>query len=231
MVVQAALSNDTWTATRLWATNNPASHWMTPVAHDGFLYGQFGIQSFDSPSAQLHCIDMRTGGVRWSVAGFGRGSTIMVDNHLVTLTEGGDLVLSVPTPVAYTARGRFRAIPFYSSSTNRCWNVPAIADGRVYVRSTSYVACFDLSVPDLKLQTPTLNAGGTLVFAVRTTDGLPVNSNRLAAIEVRAATNLAQPLASWARLTNGWTLSNDVIRIENRGAIGHEQYFIVNEPQ
>jgi hypothetical protein len=174
---------------------------------------------------------MRTGGVRWSVAGFGRGSTIMIDNHLVTLTEGGDLVLSVPTPAAYTALGRFRAIPFFNRDTNRCWNVPATADGRIYVRSTSYVACFDLSVPDLKLQTPTLDAGGTLGFAVRTTNGLPVNSNRLAAIEVRAATNLAQPLASWARLTNSWTLSNDVIRINTRGVIGPEQYFMVNEPQ
>ena len=30
MVVRASLTNGTWSTTRLWSTNNPASHWMTP---------------------------------------------------------------------------------------------------------------------------------------------------------------------------------------------------------
>ena len=60
---------------------------MTPVCYQGFLYGQFGIQSFDSPSAQLKCIEMRTGTVKWSVTGFGRGATILVDDHILSVTE------------------------------------------------------------------------------------------------------------------------------------------------
>src|SRR5439155_21036287 len=52
MVVQARATNQIWTATRLWSTNNPAAHWMTPIAYQGFLYGQFGIQTFDSVNAQ-----------------------------------------------------------------------------------------------------------------------------------------------------------------------------------
>ena len=62
-VVQVTFTNNFWTTRRLWATNNPSSHWMTPVAHDGYLYGQFGIQSSDSPKAQLKCVDMRTSNV------------------------------------------------------------------------------------------------------------------------------------------------------------------------
>src|SRR5882672_30249 len=47
LVAQVTLTNNAWTATRLWYTNNPASHWMTPVAHQGYLYGLFGIQFYD----------------------------------------------------------------------------------------------------------------------------------------------------------------------------------------
>jgi len=73
VAIQATLTNNLWTTRKLWSTNNPASHWMTPVCYQGFLYGQFGIQSFDSPSAQLKCIEMSTGVEKWSTGGFGRG--------------------------------------------------------------------------------------------------------------------------------------------------------------
>src|SRR5260370_11136668 len=56
-VVQTALTNNTWTTTQLWSTNYPATHWMTPLARQGYLFGHFGIQQFDSPNAQLMCID------------------------------------------------------------------------------------------------------------------------------------------------------------------------------
>jgi outer membrane protein assembly factor BamB len=82
LVAQVALINNAWTATRLWYTNNPASHWMTPVAYQGYLYGLFGIQFFDAtPATQLKCIDMRTGQVKWSVDNFGHGGIMLVDNQ------------------------------------------------------------------------------------------------------------------------------------------------------
>src|SRR5205814_2723026 len=126
MVVQARATNQIWTATRLWSTNNPAAHWMTPVAYQGFLYGQFGIQTFDSVNAQLKCVDMRTGVVKWSTNGFGRGATILVDDHILTITEKGPLVLSNPNTNAYTEVGRILAIPNYADFTNKCWNAPAV---------------------------------------------------------------------------------------------------------
>jgi outer membrane protein assembly factor BamB len=59
VVMQASLTNNTWTTRQLWWTNNPSAHWMTPVCSQGFLYGQFGVLQFDSPTAQLKCIDLR----------------------------------------------------------------------------------------------------------------------------------------------------------------------------
>src|SRR5205814_336152 len=169
MVVQARATNQIWTTTRLWFTNNPAAHWMTPVAYQGFLYGQFGIQTFDSPNAQLKCIDMRTGTVKWSVDGYGRCGTLLVDNNLLVLTERGELVLVIPNPNSYTEVGRFLAIPGYFGDTNKCWNSPAVADGRVYVRSTSFGACFDFSIPNLKFDTPRRLTANRVQLTVRTT--------------------------------------------------------------
>jgi len=232
VVVQATVTNNTWTATQLWYKNDPSAHWMTPVASQGFLYGQFGIQfQFDSPNAQLKCVDMRTGAVKWSTNGFGRGATLLVDNHLLVITEKGELVLAQTNTDAYIEVGRFRAIPNYFGDTNKCWNGPAVADGRVYVRSTSFGACFDLSVPNLKLDAPQPSLTNKFQLTVRTVDGTPIDSNRLPGMELRATTNpaLAPPL--WTALTNALILTNGVIRVTNLdGVAAPKRFFLISEP-
>ena len=199
------------------------------------MYGLFGAFQFDSPAAQLKCVDMATGAERWSVSNFGRGGIALVDNHLVVLAETGELVLVKPMTNAYTELGRFLAIPGYNQNNNKCWNSPAVADGRLYVRSTSFGAAFDLSLPplpDLKLDSPLTLAGGQLQLTVRTADGSPVDANRLATLEVRAHTNLSLPPSSWAILTNRLVLTNGTARLEGVD-IGtqSQRYFIVSEPQ
>lgn len=232
VVTEVHFTNNAWTTTRLWYTNNPASHWMTPVAFQGYLYGQFGIQFYDfSTATQLKCIDMRTGEVKWSVDNFGHGGTLLVDHNLVVITETGDLVLVKPDPTAYTELGRFQAIPNYFGDTNKCWNSPAVADGRVYVRSTSFLACYDLSVPGLKLDPPNLVSPNKFALTARTANGSPIDSNRFAGIEFRASTNPTLPLAQWTKLTNGLLLTNGSVRATNVDGTGFtKRYFIASEP-
>jgi len=232
VLIQAGLKNGTWTTTQLWWTNNPASHWMTPVCHQGVLYGQFGIQTYDSVRAQLKCIDMRSGAVKWSANGFGRGATILVDEHLLSITENGQLVLVQPNTNAYTEVARFLAIPYYDDFTNKCWNTPAVGDGRVYVRSTAWGACFDFSMPDLKLDPPQPLATGELRLTVRTVNGAPVDSNRLAGIEVRASAEIVQALTQWTQLTNRLVLTDGVVRIDSvNSGTQPRKFFIVSEPK
>jgi len=232
VVMRASLTNGTWTTKQLWWTNNPASHWMTPVCHQGFLYGQFGIQTYDSVRAQLKCIDMQSGAEKWSTNGFGRGATILVDEHLLTITENGQLVLIQPNTNAYTEVARFLAIPNYDDFTNKCWNTPAVCDGRVYVRSTACGACFDFSVPDLKLDPPQPLAAGELRLTVRTANGAPVDSNRLAGMEVRATTDIVQALTQWTQLTNRLVLTGGVVRIDSvNSGTQPRKFFIVSEPK
>lgn len=234
VVMRATFTNSAWTTTQLWTTNNPASHWMTPVARQGFLYGQFGIQQFDSANAQFKCIDMGTGAVKWSTNGFGRCGTILVDDYLITLTEIGELVLVKPDTNAYTEVARFLAIPGYSGDNNKCWNFPAVSAGQVYVRSTAYGARFDFSVPPpgpaLKLDAPERALTNRFHLTVRTADGTPLDSNRLATMELLATTNLSLPVTQWNNLTSQLIFTNGVARVTNVDGTLLRQFFIISEP-
>jgi outer membrane protein assembly factor BamB len=236
VAARVVFANGSWTTSQLWAnvgiSSQLASHWTTPVAYQGFLYGQFGVQSFDfGPNPQLKCVDMRTGAVKWSTNGFGHGATVLMDDHLVTITERGDLVLTKPVTNAYTQLGRFLAIPNYSDPTNKCWNALAVCDGRVFIRSTAFVAAFDLSNPDLRLDPPLSVAANKLQLTVRTVNGAPVNSNRLAALEAHATTNISQGVNQWPKLTNALVLTNGNVRIDNVDGSIRPRFFIVTEPK
>ena len=231
MTVRVDLSDGVWSTTRLWAANNPTSHWMTPVARQGFLYGNFGIQSFETVNAQLKCVDMRTGEVKWSVNGFGRGATVLVNDHLVSLTERGQLVLVQPNTNAYTELARFTAIPNYFGDTNKCWNGPAVCDGRLFVRSTAYVAAFDLSIPPLLMDPPQFVGPGELALSIRTANGTPVTSNRLAGLEVHSSADIARPLIEWAPVRSPAVLTDGVVRVGPVPAGNQPRFFIVSEPR
>jgi len=227
---QVSFNNSNWSVTRLWWSNTTASHWMTPVCHNGFLYGPFGIFTFDGLSAQLTCIDIRLGTIRWRQADFGRGATLLAGNELVCLTERGDLVLARADPTAYSEIARFQAIPNFHTDTNKCWNMPALADGKIYVRSTSMAAAYDLSDPVLKFEPPRFTTPAEVQLTIGAANGSPINSNRLAGIEVLAGTNLADSLLQWTKLTNTLTLTNGRVRVDkiNAGA-QPRRYFITRE--
>jgi outer membrane protein assembly factor BamB len=113
-----------------------ANHWATPVYRDGHLYGHYGQSTLD-----FKCIDLATGDEPWLPPhrGFGYGSVLLVDDTLLVLGDDGELALVEPDPTAYREIARHRAL------TGKCWNVPAISNGRIYVRSTSEVAALDVA--------------------------------------------------------------------------------------
>jgi outer membrane protein assembly factor BamB len=231
-VRRVTVTNSLWTSTQLWFASDPSTAFITPVAREGCVYGTFGAE-YNSPPNQLKCVDLRTGAVKWSQAGFGRCGVLIVDNYLLALTETGQLVLAQVNTNAYVEVGRFTAIPAYNGDNNKCWNVPAIVDGKVYVRSTSYGAAFDFSLPDpkpaLTLDPPWPSSGNQFELTVRAANGTPLDSNRLAGMEVRASTNLALSPSAWPKLTNTLLLTNGVGRVLNVEGGPPRQYFIIRE--
>jgi hypothetical protein len=59
---------------------------MTPIYHDGYLYGCSGRHT---QQAELRCIEFATGKVMWSERGLTRTSLLMVDGHFICLSEDG----------------------------------------------------------------------------------------------------------------------------------------------
>jgi outer membrane protein assembly factor BamB len=225
-----SLSNSTLVPVPLWTNSALKAHWMTPICYQGFLYGQFGAVSFDSPNAQLKCIDLQTGTQMWSTNGFGRGGTILVDRKIVTLTERGDLVLVQPTANAYTELARFTLFPGFDFDTNKCWNVPAVADGRIYARSTAEAICLDTSVPPLKMFPPQFTAGNQLQLWIGTSTGELIDSNRLAGMEVRATSDLGTGLGSWSVVGSPLVLTNGMVRVDNVKSGAFRYYIATEEP-
>jgi outer membrane protein assembly factor BamB len=113
------------------------SLWSTPVQKDGYLYGMLNFKKF--ARGPLKCVDLKTGELKWEQAGFGVGQLMLAGNYLVAVSDAGEVVIVEPSPDRYQERARFKAV------AGKCWSSPGLNEGRLYVRSTTEGACFDLS--------------------------------------------------------------------------------------
>jgi outer membrane protein assembly factor BamB len=127
-------------ATELYRSrgNKPlANHWSTPVVKDGYLYGMFQFKEYgDGP---VKCVDIKDGSVKWEKAGFGPGNVILAGDQVLALSDAGELVLMAAEPGAYKEIARADVLD------GKCWTTPVLANGRIYVRSTTEAACYDVS--------------------------------------------------------------------------------------
>jgi len=114
-----------------------ANHWSTPVLHEGHLYGMFQFKKYGS--GPIKCVDVKTGDIKWEQEGFGPGNVVLVDGHLLALSDTGELFLIKATPAGYTEVAKAKVL------SGKCWSTPVISGGRVYARSTTEAVCVDIS--------------------------------------------------------------------------------------
>ncbi len=127
-------------ATELWrisGIDKVLSHWSTPVAKDGYLYGMFSFKKFGS--GPMKCVEIATGKIAWQKPGFGPGNVILAGDRLLALSDDGRLVVVEATPEGYHEIARAKVL------TGKCWSTPAISEGRIFVRSTKEGACLALT--------------------------------------------------------------------------------------
>jgi len=121
-----------------------AIHWMTPIYHEGYLYGCSGRHT---SNADLRCIEFETGKVMWSESRLTRTSLLMIDNHFICLGEDGSLRLLKVNSQKYdevaavelrdpTTKGPLLEYP--------CWAAPIVAQGLMYVRGEERLVCLEL---------------------------------------------------------------------------------------
>lgn len=120
------------------------AHWMTPIHHDGYLYGSSGRHK---QSAELRCIELASGKVMWRVPRLGRCSLLMVDGHFVCLSEVGPMLLLKVNPKKFDevgfmiAKEQGKEEPLLEDP---CWAAPILWNGLLYVRSEERLVCLEL---------------------------------------------------------------------------------------
>ena len=105
----------------------------SPVVHEGYVYvmGERG---------RLLCIELAGGKVAWEERlspGVGDHSSPVVADGKLIIVAGPMLYLVKATPERFTLLGRARV-----GATK--WTSPAVADGRVFLRTNGAVVCYDL---------------------------------------------------------------------------------------
>lgn len=118
------------TVEQVWNTRLMKNHFSSSVVHDGVIYG------FDN--ATLRAISVDDGETIWAKRGFGKGSLIYADGHLVVLSDKGVLALVETGSGAYAEKGRVQALE------GRCWTAPTLADGKLYLRNHDEIVSYDL---------------------------------------------------------------------------------------
>jgi outer membrane protein assembly factor BamB len=116
----------------IWTNKSMRNHFSSCV-----LWKE-GIFGFDDDA--LKCLDLKTGAVKWSQGGFGKGGLLLADGKLILLSEGGRLA------VAEAATEGYKELAAAQVIRGRCWNAPVLANGRIYCRtSDGNVVCVDVS--------------------------------------------------------------------------------------
>jgi outer membrane protein assembly factor BamB len=126
-------SNGSLSARAVWEKSVKAMNnkFNSSVLHEGHAYGlDEGI---------LACVDVETGEQKWKGGRYGYGQVLLASGHLIVMTETGELVLLKATPDRHQEVARFNALQ------DRCWNYPALANGRLLVRNQTQMACYDIS--------------------------------------------------------------------------------------
>ena len=120
-----------------------AIHWMTPIYHNGYLYGCSGR---NTNNAELRCIDFETGKVMWTEKRLTRTSLLMVDGHFICLAEDGTLRLLKVNPDKYE---EISSVELRDPKTRQpllqypCWAAPILSHGLLYVRGEERVVCLE----------------------------------------------------------------------------------------
>ncbi len=88
----------------------------------------------------LTCIDLETGQQRWKGGRYGGGQLLLLADQalLLATSEKGEAVLVAADPSGHHERCRFQAIQ------GKTWNHPVVAHGRLYVRNSEEIACYEL---------------------------------------------------------------------------------------
>lgn len=128
--------------TQVYSTKRMRNHFNNSIVWNGHIYGLDGNSNLGRV-VTLTCLNFANGDVMWKQRGLGCGSVMIANEHLIVLSEDGDLV------VAKASENEFRELGRTKILSGRCWTVPVLTNGNVYARNASgNLVCVELPKVD-----------------------------------------------------------------------------------
>ncbi len=139
-LTKVSLVDGKWQTQTVWDNQRVLRTKFTScVAHAGYVYGlSDGI---------LECISLATGERQWKKGRYRHGQLLLVGEHLLISSEGGEIVLVKATPDEFVELDKF---PVIGDIT---WNTLTLSGDRLLIRNSDEAACVripllpDKSVP------------------------------------------------------------------------------------
>lgn len=130
---QIQKSGEEWNLKSLWTSNRVKPSFNDFVIHDNNIYAlDDGI---------LCCADLKNGQRRWKRGRYGFGQLLLLPElkELLVLAETGDVVRVATDSKEHRELGSFTALH------SKTWNHPILARGRLVVRNSEEMACYEIS--------------------------------------------------------------------------------------
>ena len=121
----------------VWQDEVLSSQYTTPIIHEGAVFGIDGRQ--DGGPISLKCFDLETRKVHWTKSGLAYATLIAADGKLLVMQTDGTLRLAELSKSAYRELGKVELL----RGTTRA--LPALANGRLYVRNETTLKCVELN--------------------------------------------------------------------------------------
>ena len=132
VLLQMKSDGEKMSVEEVWRSHDVMENWMSSSVLLGeYLYG------FDE--IILKCIEAKTGEQKWAHRGFGRGTLLLADGHLIILGEGGNLGIAEANPSEYKGVAETQLLE------GRCFTPPTFVGGKLYLRNQKELVCVDLS--------------------------------------------------------------------------------------
>ena len=116
---------------KIWENKAILNKFQSPVLHQGHLY--------TSDQKGMRCLDFYKGKQLWKIKGQRHGTLLIANDHIIFLSEKGELQFAKVSPIEYK--------PIYKKSffKSRCWTVPVLHNGKLYIRDLKTVKCINLN--------------------------------------------------------------------------------------
>jgi len=126
---------DTLTAKAKWRNKNLMNQFTTSVIHQGHVYGCHG----DLGAVFLRCLDLKSGESKWEDRRPGKCSLLLMEGHIVAVSESGKVRLIEANPKEYVVKGEMEVMSY------KTWAAPALLDKKLYLRDDKHLVCLDVA--------------------------------------------------------------------------------------